>query len=89
MCSHLPSLLWLHVAVWWQQRAEAQQRQIHGRAALLHLGPTLTGAPDRRGGRGQVTVITIVEVVVVGVRMRDAATAVTANQERPPVVTVI
>lgn len=97
-CSHLPALLWLHVAIRRQQRAEAQQRQVHSRAALLHQGPALPEAPGGRGWWGQVRVsragvavvmMTTAVVVVVGVRRRDAAFAVAANQERPPVVTVV
>lgn len=94
--SHLPPLLRLHVGVRRQQRAEAQQRQVHGRAALLHLGPALPEAADRWGWRGQVrcsgagesiVTVDVVVVVVVGVRRRHAAAAV--NQKRPPVVTVV
>lgn len=96
VCSHLPALLWLPVPVRRQQRAEAQQREVHGRAALLNLGPVLPKAPDRWGWRGQVRVswggvdvIVMVVVVVVEVRRRHAAVAVAANQEGPPVVTVV
>lgn len=96
-CSHLPALLWLHVAIRRQQRAEAQQRQVHSRAALLHQGPALPEAPGGRGWWGQVrvsragvaVVMMTTAVVIVGVRRRDAAFAVAANQERPPVVTVV
>lgn len=94
VCSQLPTVPWLHVAVRRQQRAEAKQRQVHSRAALLHLGPALSGAPGGRGWRGQVgvhraRVAAVMAAIVVGVRGRDAAAAAAANQEHPPVVTVV
>lgn len=99
-CSYLPTLPWLHVAVRWQQRAEAKQRQVHSRTSLLHLGPALSsspGAPGRWGRWGQVGVggarvavmVLMAVVVVVGIRMRDAAVAVATNQEGLVVVAVV
>lgn len=62
---------------------------------LLPLAPALPGAPGRWGWRGQVGVsgagvaVTVNAAVVVVVGVRDTVAAMTANQERPLVVTVV
>ncbi|TNN60439.1 hypothetical protein EYF80_029290 [Liparis tanakae] len=73
-----------------QQRAEAQQRQVGHRVALLPLRPVLpeaSGGRRRRGGQVAVVVV-VVEAVVDGFGNRAAA-AVAPDQKLPPVAAVV
>lgn len=102
--SKLDTLPWLHVPIKRLQGAEAQQGQVHRRAAVLGVSPAffraspaLLRAPYGWERRGQLRVGaagTVVIAVVFVVRRGDGgdapeAVAPTADQKLPPVVAVV